>query len=158
MARERLVLRRHDRVDEDEREDQHRPQLREGLGLLFDFGAEPDREILGQEAVNLRQLSLHGLDRFAERRLGLGADIGDALLVLPLNLRRTDGVLDAWRGPGDYRIRVEAFANLEPLEDLYFVRSFQPRTTPPPNRPGPATPGKSSEKTPSRPPSATPAC
>jgi predicted dehydrogenase len=39
----------------------------------------------------------------------------------------TDGVLDAWRGPGDYRIQVEAFANLDPLEDLYFVRSFQPR-------------------------------
>lgn len=39
----------------------------------------------------------------------------------------TDGLLDAWRAPGDYRIRVEALGNLEAIDDLYFVRAFRPR-------------------------------
>ena len=56
---QRLVLRRHHGVDEHEREDQHHPQLVEGLGLLLDFGAEADAEVLRQQAVELRQPRLH---------------------------------------------------------------------------------------------------
>jgi predicted dehydrogenase len=41
--------------------------------------------------------------------------------------RWTDGLLDAWRGPRDYRLRVQALVNLERIEDLYFVRAIHPR-------------------------------
>ena len=42
---QRLVLRRHDGVDEQDGEDQHDLQLVERARLLLDFGAEPDREV-----------------------------------------------------------------------------------------------------------------
>ena len=43
---QRLVLRRHHRVDEDDREDEHELQLAERLGLFLDLVAEADREAL----------------------------------------------------------------------------------------------------------------
>ena len=51
---QRLVLRRHHRVDEHQRENQHHAQLVECLRLLLDFGAEADAEVL-RHAVQLRQ-------------------------------------------------------------------------------------------------------
>ena len=48
---QRFVLRRHDRVDEDDGEDQHELQLAERLGLLLDFVAEPDGEVLSARAL-----------------------------------------------------------------------------------------------------------
>ncbi len=81
------VLRGHDRVDEHQRQQQHRAQLIECLGLLLDLGAEADRKVLGKKPEQLRQLGVDGIDRLAQVRFGVGADIRDTLLVLPLNLR-----------------------------------------------------------------------
>ncbi len=89
---QRLVLRRHDGVDEDEREDQHHPQLIERLGLFLDLGAEPDVEVLRH--AELRQPRLDRLHRVAQGGFGLGADRDDALLILPLDLHRTGLALD----------------------------------------------------------------
>jgi predicted dehydrogenase len=41
--------------------------------------------------------------------------------------RWNDLLLDHWRGPGDYRLHVQALVNLERIEDLYFVRAIHPR-------------------------------
>ena len=83
---QRLVLRRHHRVDEQDGEQQHQLQLLERLGLLLDLGAEADREV-GRHA-NLAEARLHGRDGFAQRDLGLRVDAGDALHVLAVDLHR----------------------------------------------------------------------
>ena len=83
---ERLVLGRHDRVDEDERQDQRQQQLVERLGLLLDLGAEPDGEVARDGHPG--QPRLHGRDGLAQRHFDLGAHARDALLVPPLDLDR----------------------------------------------------------------------
>ena len=89
---QRLVLRRHHRVDEQHGEDQHELQLLERLGLLLDLGAEADREV--RRHANLAEARLHGRDRLAERDLGLGVDARDALHVLAIDLHRTGLAVD----------------------------------------------------------------
>ena len=55
---QRLVLRRHHGVDEQDGEDQHELQLLERLRLLLDLGAEADGEV-GRHA-DLAEPRLHG--------------------------------------------------------------------------------------------------
>ena len=82
---ERLVLRRHDGVDEDKRQNQHQAQLVERLRLLLDLGSEADRRTPAG-ATDLRQTLVDRGHRLAQRNLGLGADLNDALLVLAIDL------------------------------------------------------------------------
>ena len=83
---QRLVLRRHHRVDEQHGEHQHQLQLLERLRLLLDLGAEADREV--RRHANLAEPRLHGRDRLAQRDLDLGVDARDALHVLAVDLHR----------------------------------------------------------------------